>query len=291
MQHIEGFFSGLKDQKLYYQCWLPTGHARAVVVIVHGFSDHCGRYANLVEALLRRHFAVYSYDLRGHGQSAGQRGHIDHFDDYRQDTHIFINYVSEQQPDIPFFLFGHSMGGLIALDQALHFPEGLSGVIASAAHLGNPPVSKAKLKLGRLMSRIWPSFSMDAGLDESGLSRNETAVQAYRDDPLVHGKGSARLAAELETAVDETQANAHQFKPPLLIYFGTEDRLTNPEDSQRFYNNVRNADKRIIIYEGGHHENHNDIHSERVVIEVAQWIEAQVFIASQQHEHQDSIDG
>lgn len=291
MQHKEGFFNGLEDQKLYYQGRLPRSDARAMVVIVHGFSDHCERYSNLVEALVKRHLAVYSYDLRGHGRSPGQRGHIEHFDDYRQDTHAFIQFVSARHPDLPVFLFGHSMGGLIALDQALHFPEGLSGVISSAALLGNPPVAPIKTVLGRFFSKVWPSFSMPASLDETSISRDPAAVQSYRDDPLVHGVGTARLATEIEEAVAETQANAYRLEPPLLIYFGTDDRLTNPEDSQRFYNNVRSEDKSIIIYEGGYHENHNDIHSERVVIEVAQWIEAQVQIASQQTEHRDSIDG
>jgi alpha-beta hydrolase superfamily lysophospholipase len=165
-------------------------------------------------------------------------------------------------------------------------------VISSAAHLGNPPVSSLKLAVGRLMSKVWPSLTMDAGLDETAISRDATAVQAYRDDPLIHGKASARLATELENAVAETQANAYRLQPPLLIYFGTDDRLTNPQDSQRFYNHVRSSEKKIIVYEGGQHENHNDIHSERVCIEVSQWIESRVMIASQQqHRHQDSIDG
>ena len=292
MQHKEGYFVGAHDDNLYYQFWLPRGGARAVVVIVHGFSDHCGRYDNLVSALVRHRFAVYSYDLRGHGQSPGKRGHIESFDDFRQDTHTFIYFVSSNQPGIPLFLYGHSMGGLIALDQALHYPDGLSGVISSAALLGTPAVSPLKLAVGHLLSKVWPTFSMDAGLDETAISRDEAVVQAYRDDVLVHGKGSARLATELENAVAETQANAYRLQPPLLIYFGTDDRLADPQESQRFYNNVRSADKKIVVYEGGQHENHNDIHSERVCIEVSQWIESRVMIASQQqHRHQDSIDG
>ena len=126
------------DLQLFFQNWLPRGDARAVVIIVHGFSDHCGRYENLVEGLVKRRLAVYSYDLRGHGRSPGQQGYIEHFDDYRQDTRTFVNFVSENHLDLPLFLFGHSMGGLIALDQALHYSEGLNGVIASAPHLGNP---------------------------------------------------------------------------------------------------------------------------------------------------------
>lgn len=291
MQSKEGLFNGVADLGLYYQSWLPDHAARAVVVIIHGFSDHCGRYDNLVEVLVNHRLAVYSYDLRGHGQSSGKPGYVDRFDDYRQDTHIFINLVHKQHPNLPLFLFGHSMGGLIALDQALYYPESMSGVIASAPHLGTPPVAPVKLMAGRVLSRLWPSFSMPAGLDESGLSRDEEAVQAYRDDPLVHGVGTARLSTEIEAAVAETQTNAQGLKPPLFIYFGSEDHITNPADSQRFYDSVLNTDKTIIIYDGGHHENHNDIHYERVVIEVAQWIEAQLLMASQQPEQQDSVDG
>jgi alpha-beta hydrolase superfamily lysophospholipase len=291
MQQNEGLFEGADGMKLYYRCWLPDSQTRAAVIIVHGFSDHCGRYDNLVRSLLRRRLAVYSYDLRGHGQSPGKQGHVQEFTDYREDTHSFIQFVARQQPDRPLYLFGHSMGGLIALDQALSYPASIRGVIASAPHLGNPPVSAIKLSLSRLLSRLWPSFTMDAGLDETALSRDQAAVQAYRDDPLVHGRGSARLSTELEAAVDQTQANASRLKMPLLIYGGTADRLTDPEDSRRFYEQAGSADKHFVLYEGGLHENHNDIHGERVVIEVAQWIEEHVALIAQEQEPQDSVDG
>ncbi|MFL7838394.1 MAG: lysophospholipase [Candidatus Promineifilaceae bacterium] len=291
MQHEEGFFNGSNNLSLYYQCWQPRDDARAVVVLVHGFSDHCGRYDALVGALLRHHMAIYGYDLRGHGRSSGKRGHIDHFEDYREDTRTFIDFVHERLPDPPIFLYGHSMGGLISLDQALAYPEPLSGVIASAPLLGTPAVSPAKLWVARLLSRLWPSLSMDAGLDASAISRDVKVVHTYQEDPLVHGQGSVRLATELEDAMVETQAGAAHLQIPLLIYAGSEDHITSPEYSKRFYDNVQDADKTIIIYEGGYHESHNDIHNERVGIEVAQWIEAQLLKTSQQHAPQDSVDG
>jgi len=291
MQHEEGFFNGSTNLSLYYKQWLPHGTARAVVVIMHGFSDHCDRYGALVEALQRHHMIVYGYDLRGHGRSPGKRGHIDHFDDYRQDTRIFIDFVHKRYPDLPIFLFGHSMGGLISLDQAIMYPDLLSGVIASAPLLGTPAVSPAKLWAARLLSRLWPTFSMDAGLDANAISRDLGAVREYEEDPLVHGKGSVRLATELEEAMVDTQTKARFLQTPLLIYAGSEDHITSPEYSKHFYNNVQHADKSIIIYEGGYHECHNDIHNERVGIETAQWIEAQLLKTSQEHEPQDSIDG
>ena len=126
---------------------------------------------------------------------------------------------------------------------------------------------------------------MDAGLDTSGLSRNPLVVQAYEDDPLVHGKGSARLSTELSTIVAETNANAASFQPPLLIFHGTADQLTDPEASHRFYEKVTSTNKRYIAYKGGYHEGHNDIHYERVIIDIAQWIEEQVAIVEGQPEN------
>ncbi len=291
MQQIEGLFKGKEDLELFYRCWLPDREPNAVVVLVHGFSDHCDRHANLVNYLVRRRYALYGYDLRGHGQSPGRIGYVQHFDDYRQDTRMFINLVAARHPELPLYLFGQSMGGLIALDQALRYPEAISGVIASSPHLGNPPISPIKTALSRVISRFWPTLSMHAGLDATALSRDISVVQAYQEDPLVHGRGTVRLSTELEAAVAETQANAHHLKPPLFIYHGTADRLTSAECSLRFYNNVKNKEKTVAIYEGGYHECHNDIHHERVVIEVAQWIEAQMIKTKQQQERQDQVDG
>ncbi|UCC52545.1 MAG: lysophospholipase [Anaerolineaceae bacterium] len=285
MLHKEDQFTCTGDTQLVYQCWRPQETTQAALVIVHGFSDHSGRYMNIVKGLVPRGMALYGYDQRGHGRSPGQRGHIDSFNQFRDDLLTFMHLVADQEPDIPLFLMGHSMGGLIVLDFGLHHPQIMRGVIASAPHLSDPPVSPIVATIGRLCSRVWPTFSMDAGLDTSGLSRKAQVVQAYEDDPLVHGKGTARLSTEVATIVAETNANAANFQPPLLIFHGTADSLTNPEASRRFYEEVPSSNKRYISYEGGLHEGHNDIHQERVVIDVAQWIEEQIRIVEEQPEN------
>lgn len=284
MRHYEDQFKAKDNLPLYRQGWLPECKPRAVVALVHGFNDHSGRYGNLVNELVGRRLAVHSYDLRGHGRSAGQRGHIKHFAEFRQDTHDFIQLARAQYPALPFFLFGHSMGGLIVLDQALHYPQGLNGVIASSPHLGDPPISALLTNLSRLMSAVWPGFSLSAGLDPAGLSRDSDVVQAYSSDPLLHGKGTARLAVELSKTVAATQAAAARFEPPLLMYQGTADPITQIEASRRFYDNVPGPNKTFINYEDALHECHNDIHHERVSMEVGQWIETEIAIAARQRE-------
>ncbi len=285
MEHQEGSFSGYGGIELFYQSWFPNKKPLALLAIVHGFSDHSGRYDHLVTGMLRRDFAVLALDLRGHGRSPGARGHINSFSEYRQDVHAFTRLISQKAPDAPLFLFGHSMGGLIVLDYGLHYPENLAGVIASAPHLADPPISPALAKIGQIMSRVWPGLTLNVGLDDKGLSRDPAVVEAYRSDPLVHGKGTPRLSAELATAVVETQANAAKFQPPLLIFHGDADTLTSPEASRRFFDNVQIENKAYLSYYGGYHEAHNDIHRERVIAEIGQWLIYQIQLATEHTEN------
>jgi alpha-beta hydrolase superfamily lysophospholipase len=282
MKHITDQFTGAHGEAMFFQNWQPDKQAHATLVIVHGLSDHCNRYTNLVNGLVPRGIAIYIFDQLGHGRSPGSRGHIDSFIEYREDLHAFMQLVAGIESEIPLFLMGHSMGGLIVLDYGLQYPQDINGVIASAPHLGDPPVSPVVLTLGRLLSGIWPGLTLDNGLDKDGISRDPGVVQAYQDDPLVHGKGTPRLSTELSIAVANTQANAANFQPPLLIYHGSADRLTSPEASRRFYDKVSSSNKRYISYEGGYHEGHNDLHRERVIIDVGQWMEEQIRLASRQ---------
>lgn len=287
MQCKESQFTCTDDNQLFYRKWIPQEKLHAALVIVHGFSDHSGRYQTIVDSLLPRGIAAYSFDQRGHGRSPGQRGHIDSFSQFRDDLLTFTHLIASEEPNIPLFLLGHSMGGLIVLDFGLHHPQEVNGIIASSPHLSDPPISPMLSTLSRALSNIWPTFSMNAGIDNSGLSRDPNVVQAFLDDPLCHGKGTPRLATELSKTVAETNANAASFQPPLLIIHGTADRMTDPDTSHRFYENAASTNKTFIAYDGGYHESHNDIHRERVTIDIAQWLEEQIRIITQQPENRE----
>ncbi len=287
MQHQEGHFSGVNETKLYYQSWYPPGRPQAVVALVHGFGEHSSRYAHVANELVRRNMAVYGFDLRGHGRSDGQKGHIDAFAEFRGDVAAYLKMIAQKEPNCPLFLLGHSMGGLIVLNYGLHYPEGLAGVIASSPHLADPPVSPVLVKIGQVLSNVWPTFSINAGLDTQALSRDTKEVQAYENDPLVHGKATPRLSTELATAVEWTQKHAAEFQPPLLIIHGDADTLTSPDASSHFYENVNSDNKSYISYEGGYHESFNDIHRERVITEVGQWLAYQTELATKQSESEE----
>ena len=276
MQHQESTFKGSEGLALYYQAWLPDTPAIGVLVIVHGHGEHSGRYPRVVDHLVPQGFAVYALDHRGHGRSPGQRGYVNNMADFRGDVAALVQLAAAAQPNIPLFVMGHSLGGLIILDYVLHQPEGLRGVIVSAPAVGSVGVSPILLQVSRVLSRVWPTFSLETGLDVKGISRDPQEVQAYQNDPLVHGKGTARLATEVMDTAVFCQENAHTLQLPLLMIHGAADIITSPTDSRRFFDNVTGSDKTYIAYDGGFHESHNDIHSPQVVADISAWLLARL---------------
>lgn len=259
--------------KLYYQCWRPEGGLKAVLAITHGHGEHSGRYGNVVNWFVPRGYAVYAFDLRGHGCSAGPRGHIERWDEFREELSAFLAFVREREPGQALFLVGHSMGGLIALEYALHDPQGLAGVIASGPLLSQPGIAPFLIMLSKVLSTLVPRLALKTGLDATALSRDPAVVEAYINDPLVHSFGTARLGAELARAIEWTQAHAADLALPCLIVHGSDDRICPPEGSRVFFENIAFADKERQVYEGYYHEVFNDVGKEQVLAAVEAWVE------------------
>jgi alpha-beta hydrolase superfamily lysophospholipase len=272
MQHSESTFNGAGGLTLYYQKWQPDQKARAVLAIVHGFGEHSGRYMNVVNHFVNTGFTIYSFDHRGHGRSEGQRGHIMQWAEFREDVQNFLQMVCTKEKDMPVFLMGHSMGGLIVLNYLLHNHEELTAVIASAPLLAQPRISPILVMISRILSNIWPGFSIDTKLDVNSISRDPEAVKAYQEDPLVHSTASARFGTELTAAIEWTQTHAAEFNLPLMIIHGNADSLVPPEGSRKFFDNLTINDKEIHMYEGGYHEPHNDLDKITVLNDFEQWI-------------------
>lgn len=273
----EGHFAGHGGLSLYYQTWSVEGTPiRGVVVIVHGIGEHSSAYRAVVERLAPAGFALYGFDLRGHGRSPGRRGFIRSWDDYRQDLRAFVRLVAAELPAQPLFLLGHSMGGVIALDYALRYPEELRGIAVLGPAVGELGISPARLLLARVLSQVWPTFSLPTGLDTSALSRDPRVVAEYRADPLVHGVGTARLGTELERTIAWVQAHAADLRVPLLIQHGDADRLAAPGGSRRFAANAGTADKELREYPGAFHQLHKDLDHEAVTTDLLAWLERQL---------------
>jgi alpha-beta hydrolase superfamily lysophospholipase len=272
----EGTFSGAGGLDLYYQHWHPGGEIKGVLALVHGLGGHSGSYKNIVEHLLLNEYAVYGCDLRGHGRSSGQRGYINTWAEFRDDLQTFLNLIQQQQPGSPIFLLGHSLGGVIALDYTLRHIQDqskLSGVIAFAPSIGKVGVPLTRVVLGKLLSQVWPRFSLNIGLDISAGSRDPKILDYYVQDKLRHTRATARLSTEFFTTVDWIHAHAGEWQIPLLILHGSADRIALPAGSEIFYQNVTYPDKLRIEYPGGYHDLHCDINYLEVITDLSNWMD------------------
>ncbi len=275
MKHTTGSFEGMKGCRLFYQAWLPEGTPRAILAIVPGSGDHCGRYQNLVEGLVPAGYAVAGYDHRGFGRSGGRRGHIDSWDEYRGDLRLFLDLAGRLLPGLPLFLYGYSHGSLVVLDYVLRHADGLSGAILVGTGIEPAAAAPAwQVLLAKALSPILPTFSARVAFEASSLSRDPQVVKACKEDPLWHWKRSARFASETLKVIDWIRNRPGEIRLPVLFLHGELDPLVKAAGVRRFFEQIPYPDKAIHVYPGALHELHNDLDHEQVVNDVARWIAA-----------------
>jgi len=258
MQHQEGWFKGYQDYRLYYQCWLPDGQPRAVLLLAHGYAEHSGRYMNVVNHFVPENFAVYALDHRGHGKSDGERVLVEDFHDYVIDLKTYFDMVRSNNPDKKIFLIGHSMGSMISLAYCLEYQNELAGLVTSGGGLSRP---------GDAPFQAPPK---GAALSVAMLSRDPAVIKAYVDDPLVyHGPIPAnhpvgRMASKLAVEVG-------QIKLPVLIMAGA----GGPDGarSQVLFDLIGSQDKTFKPYAGLLHEIFNEPEFPQVMADMQQWLQ------------------
>ncbi|NMC52720.1 MAG: alpha/beta hydrolase [Chloroflexi bacterium] len=258
--------------QIYTRTWLPESPIRAGVVLVHGLGEHSGRYTHLASYLTEHGIAVYSFDLPGHGQSQGSKGHIPSYAFVSRMLTQFCAAVSKDQPEIPLILYGHSLGGALVLYHLLTHPDGVNAAVVTSPGLipANPP-SAATLLMARLLANILPAGTISNQLDLTGLSRDPQVVQAYRDDPLTHDRVSFALGLDLIKKGEWILENASTLSVPILLMVGSADRLVNPDPVIRF----AQASPRyttLKLWDGFYHELHNEPEKDAVFQTMLDWI-------------------
>ena len=274
-----GTFTGSDNVQIFYRHYAAEPE-RARMVIAHGLGEHSGRYGNVVSLLMDAGISAWVPDHRGHGQSGGKRGHVLNFMQYVTDLQLMVEQARRDMPaGMRCFVFGHSLGGLIALYCAQQFPGLVDGLVISSPALGMViEVPAVKKIAGLIMSVVYPGLSMGNELDASKISHDPQVVRAYEDDPLVHDRVSARFFTEFMSAMETVNQHASAIKAPLLLQLAGDDHLVNARASQDFFKNLDSEDKTLHVYDGLYHEIYNETESERrrVLQDLAAWLEAHI---------------
>lgn len=276
MKHSEFEFKTFDGLSLFGQSWQPEDQPRAVVCLVHGIGEHSGRYVHVADSLTRAGYTLISFDLRGHGKSEGPRGHISSYEAIMQDISSLLEVTNKKFPQLPLFLYGHSLGGNLVLNYVLRRQPHLKGVIATAPWLRlafEPPASK--IALGKMTNYIWPSFSQKSGLDTKALSRDLEVVHSYENDPLVHNRISARMFISAYQAGQWALEHASEFSLPLLLMHGGDDNLISVKASHEFAN-MQTKNCTLKIWDGLYHEIHNEPEKEEVFKFLIDWLNKEV---------------
>ncbi|MBI3941617.1 MAG: lysophospholipase [Chloroflexi bacterium] len=276
--HNESRFAVPGGIELYFQSWRPD-QPRAVIMVIHGYAEHSGRYMHPVEYLVPRGYAIYALDQRGHGKSNGERAYISDFRQYLQDLAVFQSQVHRREPHLRVFLLGHSMGGLVSVLYAANHQDELAGLILSGPGLKlSQNTSPLLISLSGFVSRLAPRLAL-VPLDATAISRDRAAVDAYRSDPLVYnGKVKVRMGTEMLNATKLVPEVSHRLQLPLLILHGSADRLADPSGSQALYEHVASQDKTLRIYPDFYHEIFNEPgpDRQRVLADLGAWLDAHV---------------
>lgn len=240
--------------KLYFtRCEVPS--AKSLVGIVHGYADHRKRYSHVQEHLAEKGYSSLAIDLRGHGDSEGDRGYVERFDEYLDDLAMLKTELSDVSSSLPKILLAHSNGGLLATYALARGEDYFQTVLLSSPFLGLAlKVPGWKRVLGEVASQIAPKLGVPSGLTGAAVTHDPVKAKAYDTDPLVFKKAKARWFTEAGRAQQESLERASSIKTPCAILFGSADPVADFNTGKSFFASLGSARKEFIEAPGLFHE-------------------------------------
>jgi alpha-beta hydrolase superfamily lysophospholipase len=263
------------DATLFYHAETPES-PKAILIIVHGLSEHGGRYLKLQKELAAEGFASWAYDQRGFGRSTGERTYVTHYNLFLQDLKKVISVAKEAYPGLPVYLIGHSLGGLVVATFCIKNSNDANGAVLSAPAYAFFPLPRAIHAMAVLLNYLCPKRLIRYPSSGDRLSHDPEIGRSFRQDPLIQSAGTPRFYHEFRKMNEQLRQHADWITLPTLILQGTDDTTVVPEGASTLYNQIGSKEKRLIFYDGFYHECFNEIGRERVVSDMIGWLNERV---------------
>ncbi len=266
-------FEFQSNQQAHFAVNWPCNSPKAVVVVAHGLGEHIRRYDHLAKFLNENEIAMLGFDHSGHGQTTSKRGHATSMETLMDGVEAILGEARTRYPDKPLFIYGHSMGGNICLNYVLRRKPKITGAIISAPHIRMvTEPSPLLVGMGRLVEKVYPSGVQSNGLDLQMLSRDQTVIQQYIADPLVHDRVSFSLAVALIDGAKYLDNYKGSARVPLLLMHGGADGITSPAASKDFVSRI-SSNITHKEWSDFYHEIHNEKEQEKVFTFALGWIQ------------------
>jgi acylglycerol lipase len=277
MKTFEATSKSVDGLQFLIRGWEPDAKPKALVALIHGLGEHTGRYTDVARALTDAGYAMVGFDLRGHGKSGGIRGHFPSLDIVTHDIKDFFIFLTSRYPELPHFLYGHSLGGLLVLAYTLKNKPNLNGVIATSPGLRSPlTAQKLKLLLVKVLGSVAPTALLPSGLETAAISHDPHVITTYLHDPLNHDRVSLAFGKTGLQATTYVWEHAQEFPSPLLLMHGTADRITFSHGSADFAKLAakHNPDVTVKLWDDLYHELHNEPQKDQILTFLIDWLES-----------------
>ena len=277
MKYNESQLNDAHNFSFFVRKWIPETTPKGLVLLIHGHSDHGGRFKMVAESFVNGGFIFVAPDLRGNGKTEGKRGHFDTLDQMLADMKFLLEDCKKSYPGIPIILYSQSMGGNLAINYALRFPDEINCVVASSPwlRLTKPPSAPVQW-LAAAIKKISPSFVIPNGLNADDLSHDKEISKAYVKDPLNHGKVSVSTFFNIKESGEWAIQNASTLRIPVLLMHGDADPITSYAASEEFQENS-NSFLTFLTFKGLFHELHNEPgEKEMIVGKAVEWVKSHV---------------
>jgi len=241
---------------------VPRG-AKAGLIIVHGIAEHGARYRHAAEALAGRNIASFVYDQRGHGMSPGTRAHVANFTDFAADLRSIGADVRQRFPQLPLFVWGHSMGSIVVLSAApgLKWARGI--VTTGCALDAMPKLGGIAGAVLAMASACAPRVRISLRIDVSALTQVLEEQRRHMSDPLVAHSASLRLLYGFAQACRTGRAHAPKIVLPWLAIHGEADKVCPISGSRTLIDALGSRDKELVTFPDLLHEIHNEDETSR----------------------------
>lgn len=265
----EFFVSSFDQTQLYAKKDIPA-NPKAIVLIVHGLCEHQGRYEYLTGKLFESGYGIYRFDHRGHGQSEGKKVFYNDFNELIDDVNEMADFAKKENPLLPLFILGHSMGGFAVANFGIKYPGKVNGFIMSGA------LTRNNIGLASDLPKDLPVDTYFPNELGGGVCSDPAVVEAYALDPYVEKQISAGLFYEVFKGVEWCKENSSKFTDPVLMLHGCNDGLVSEKDSRDFFGDISSADKSLKIYSCLFHEIFNEPVKDVVIAEAIGWLNKRV---------------